>query len=431
MRSKLASAALALAAIASIGLVGCSSATAPSSSASAAVDPVTITFGNWRTEDATLWEEKVIPAFEKSHPGIKVKYQPTGTNDYNATIQSQVESGTGPDLIMCRPFDVNRAWVTKGYFDNLKDLKGIASFSKTALAAWQGDDGAPYCVPIASVLAGFYYNKAIFTELGLQPPASMADFNGVLDKIKTNGKYAPLALGSADGWQLSYNVLDSIGPNYWKGEEGRLGLIAGTAKLTDPGFVAAFQATADLKPYLPKGYQSLKYEDMMQLFTLGKAAILPDGSWDITAATASGLDVGVFAAPSVNAGDARFLQEMPDQGVGLNAKSSQKDAATKFLEWLSGSEFQALYVNAVPGFFSMGSEPVTYSNPLAQSFADLKSGAELTPRLQLDRLSSGTPPLDDNTWAVLQTMFNEDVTATAATGKLQKDLDSWYKPSGR
>jgi raffinose/stachyose/melibiose transport system substrate-binding protein len=281
------------------------------------------------------------------------------------------------------------------------------------------------------VLAGFYYNKAIFTELGLQTPASMADFKGVLDKIKTNGKYAPLALGSADGWQLSYNVLDSIGPNYWKGEEGRLGLIAGTAKLNDPGFVAAFQATAALKPYLPKGSQSLKYEDMMQLFTLGKAAILPDGSWDITAATASGLDVGVFAAPSVNAGDARYLQEMPDQGVGLNAKSTQKEAATKFLEWLSGSEFQALYVNAVPGFFSMGSEPVTYSTTLAQSFADLKSCAELTPRLQLDRLSSGTPPLDDNTWAVLQTMFNEDVTANAATGKLQKDLDSWYKPSGK
>jgi len=33
---------------------------------------------------------------------------------------------------------------------------------------------------------------------------------------------------------------------------------------------------------------------MTQLFTLGKAAILPDGSWDINQATSTGLNVGVF-----------------------------------------------------------------------------------------------------------------------------------------
>lgn len=426
MRSTRTSMALALATATTLGLVGCAgSATTPPVTETV----TTITFGNWRTEDAQLWEEKVIPQFEKSHPGVKVKYQATDTNDYNATIQSQVESGTGPDVVMCRPFDVNRAWIGSGYFDSLKQLKGIDGFTDTALAAWQGDDGEPYCVPIASVLAGFYYNKAIFTELGIEPPTTMAEFTAVLDTIKASGKYTPLALGTADGWQLSYNVLDNLGPNYWKGEEGRLGLINGTAKLTDPGFVAAVQSVVDLKPYLPEGYQSISYEDMMQLFTLGKAAILPDGSWDITAATATGLDVGIFAAPVVNAGDTRYLQEMPDQGVGLNANSKQKEAATVFLEWLASGDFQSVYVNEVPGFFSMGSTPVTYSNPLAQAFADLKQGAELTPRLQLDRLSAGTPPLDDNTWAVLQTVMNEGVTPADASAKLQKDLESWYEPA--
>ena len=50
----------------------------------------------------------------------------------------------------------------------------------------------------------------------------------------------------------------------------------------------------------------------------------------------------------------------------------------------------------------MSNQPVTYDNALAQEFADLKMDAELTPRLALDRLSAGTPPLDDETWRLLQ-----------------------------
>ena len=35
-----------------------------------------------------------------------------------------------------------------------------------------------------------------------------------------------------------------IGPAYWEGEMGRLGLIAGTARYDEGGFLAAFQALA-------------------------------------------------------------------------------------------------------------------------------------------------------------------------------------------
>lgn len=392
-------------------------------------EQVTLVLGTWRTEDTAMWENDVLPVFEESHPNITVEYAPVDTNDYNATIQSQVQGGTGPDLIMCRPFDVNRAWIDDGYFDALDDLAAVKAFDETARAAWMGDDGTTYCIPTASVLAGFYYNKAIFDELGLTVPTTHDELVAVLQAIEDDGTYTPLALGSADGWQLAYNVLYNLGPAYWKGEEGRLGLIDGSKKLTDPDFVAAFQAAADLIPYLPDGYQSISYEDMMQMFTLGQAAILPDGSWDITAATATGLDVGVFAPPAATKGGQRYLQEMPDMGIGLNAASAHKDAAKEFLEWLGTPEFQALYVNKLPGFFSMGSEPIAYDNALAQEFAGLKDGAKLTPRLALDRLSAGTPPLDDETWRVLQLVFNSGLSPQDATAELQAGLDSWYTPA--
>lgn len=434
MRSRLPVAALAAVAVTALGLTACSGGddadTPEGGEGGEGGEQVTLVLGTWRTEDTAMWEGDVIPAFEEAHPEITVEYAPVDTNDYNASIQSQAESGTGPDLIMCRPFDVNRSWIDNGYLEPLSDLAAIDTFDETALAAWMGDDGESYCVPIASVLAGFYYNKAIFAELGLDVPTTHAQLLDVLAAIEADGQYAPIALGSADGWQLAYNVLYNLGPNYWHGEEGRLGLIDGSRKLTDPEFVDAIAATADLVEYLPDGYEALSYEDMMQMFTLGQAAILPDGSWDITAATATGLDVGVFAAPVAADGDARYLQEMPDQGIGLNAASEHKDAARVFLEWLGTSEFQALYVNKLPGFFSMGAEPVTYDNALAQEFAGLKDGAELTPRLALDRLSAGTPPLDDEIWRVIQLVFNTGMTPEDAAAELQAGLESWYEPTG-
>ena len=116
-------------------------------------------------------------------------------------------------------------------------------------------------------------------------------------------------------------------------------------------------------------------------------------------------------------------------GIGINAKSTHKEAAKTFLDWVAGPEFQELYVNAAPGFFAMSSKPVTYKNKLAQDFADLKKGAELTPRLALDRLSAGTPPLDDETWRLLQVMFTKsDVTPQQVATELQAGLASWYGP---
>ena len=115
--------------------------------------------------------------------------------------------------------------------------------------------------------------------------------------------------------------------------------------------------------------------------------------------------------------------------IGINANSANKEAAKTFLDWITTPEFLDLYVNNAPGFFAMTKEPTTYTNPLAQEFADLKVGAELTPRLALDRLSSGTPPLDDEIWRLLQVMYTTDsMTPEQVAAELQAGLESWYAP---
>jgi raffinose/stachyose/melibiose transport system substrate-binding protein len=179
-----------------------------------ALAQTTLTLGSWRTEDLAVWQDQILPAFNAAHPDIKVEFAPINTNEYNAAIQSQIEGGAGPDLITCRPFDVNNEWIQRGYFASLEGAAALGHFTDTAKAAWTWD-GATYCVPVAAVLAGYYYNVDIFNELGLTPPNSMAEFTALLQKIKDSGKYEPLALGSAESWQLAYTNLYSFGQAYW------------------------------------------------------------------------------------------------------------------------------------------------------------------------------------------------------------------------
>ena len=64
-------------------------------------------------------------------------------------------------------------------------------------------------------------------------PKTEAEFFAVLDKIKADGTYIPMAMGTKDQWEAATMGYQNIGPNYWKGEEGRLALIEGKQKLTD------------------------------------------------------------------------------------------------------------------------------------------------------------------------------------------------------
>lgn len=251
---------------------------------------------SWRNDDLTIWQDKIIPAFEARHPDIKVTFAPSTPTTYDPTLNAKLDAGTAGDLIICRPFDLSLALFTAGHLAPLNDLPGMESFSADAKTAWSTDDGkTAFCMPMASVLHGFFYNKAIFDELKLQPPKTMDELFAVLDKIKENGSYTPMALGTLEEWEAATMGHQNIGPNYWKGEEGRRGLIDGSIKLTDPKFVEPFKVLARWRDYLGDGFEARSYSDNQNLFTLGKAAIYPTGSWEIATFRAQAdFELGIF-----------------------------------------------------------------------------------------------------------------------------------------
>src|SRR5664279_2324853 len=236
---------------------------------------------SWRNDDADIWNSKIIPAFNKTYPDIKVEFAPSAPKEYNAALNARLDGGTAGDLITCRPFDASLALFQKHQLDSVNDLKGMENFSDVAKAAWQTDDGkTTFCVPMASVIHGFIYNKDAFAKVGATEPKTMAEFHDVLDKLKKDGTYTPLVLGTADQWEAATMGFQNIGPNYWMGETGRQNLIAGKDKFTDPQYVAVWKELASWAPYMGNGFQAQTYPDSQNLFSLGKGAIYAAGSWD-------------------------------------------------------------------------------------------------------------------------------------------------------
>ena len=398
----------------------------------AAAQDVTLTVESWRNDDLAIWQEKIIPAFEAAHPGIRINFAPSAPPEYNAVLNSKLDAGSAGDLITCRPFDASLELFKKGKLADLSDLPAMANFSDVAKSAWQTDDGAQtFCVPMASVIHGFIYNKAAFEELGLTPPKTEEEFFALLEKIKQDGTYIPMAMGTADQWEAATMGYQNIGPNYWKGEEGRKALLDGSQKLTDEGWVAPFRQLAKWKDYLGDGFEAQTYPDSQNLFTLGRAAIYPAGSWEIGVfgpQIGGAFEMGAFPPPVPAAGDPCYISDHTDIGLGMNAATSHPEEARKFLEWVGSSEFATIYANALPGFFSLNSAAVEMADPLAQEFVSWRETCQPTIRFTYQILSRGTPNLETETWNASANVIKGTETPEAAAQRLQDGLASWFEP---
>ena len=145
----------------------------------------------------------------------------------------------------------------------------MENFSDVAKSAWTTDDGkTTFCVPMASVIHGFIYNKKIFDELKLDPAE---DRRGVPSPSSTRSRPTATTSRSTSAPPTSGKSatmgFQNIGPNYWQGEDGRKALIAGNAKFTDKPYVDTWAELASWAPYMGDGYQAQKYPDSQNLFT--------------------------------------------------------------------------------------------------------------------------------------------------------------------
>lgn len=133
-------------------------------------------------------------------------------------------------------------------------------------------------LPLEFNIEGVWYNRKIFADNGITIPTTWNQLVADAAKLQAKG-IQPFAASGIQGWPLTRLIgnliFSSVGPN------ALVNVKNGTAKLTDPQYVAAAQKVADLgaKGYFGNGVASLDYGPAEDLFLQGHAAMFYMGSW--------------------------------------------------------------------------------------------------------------------------------------------------------
>jgi len=386
--------------------------------------PVTLTLGSWRVDDIDPLN-RILAVFNQQHPDIEVKFDPL-LNYFNS-LDAQLDSGGGPDLYYVGAFSYADGYIENDHLEPLTDLSGLhENFSHEALQAWVDDEQVPYAVPVMASYMGIYYNQDIFAELGLDLPTTWEELLVAAEAIQAAG-HIPFANTSGSQWTARALLFWNIVPNLIGGAEGREAYMSGARCFNDAHVVAAYQALADLVPYLPAGHEELRDSDSEDLFLQGEAAMWMNGSWDLLNLQQANPDFkwSVIAVPPP-AGQTGYVIYAPDFGIGLNTVSKNKAAARVFLEWLTTPEAAELFGNQLLGFFSMNTAAPHLEDAHAQAFQALASDQDTDVSWAINEgLPSGSKLMEIGALGVL----HGEMTPQEAADQLQKGLAAWYEPA--
>ncbi|MBB2940734.1 raffinose/stachyose/melibiose transport system substrate-binding protein [Actinoplanes lutulentus] len=200
-------------------------------------------------------------------------------------------------------------------------------------------DGKQLVLPTELNIEGIWYNKKLLTDNGITTvPSTWEDLVAAFAKLQGAGVQPISQAGKGgDGWGVTRwvgnYILRQQGPDALKK------VADGSAKLTDPQYVAAADAIAALGKagYFGKSPTSIDYATALNTFLTGKAAFIYMGSWalsDFNDETKNkiGVDnVGFLKFPTV-AGGVGTADQMPANvgtAVAISKKAYEGDANTQ------------------------------------------------------------------------------------------------------
>jgi raffinose/stachyose/melibiose transport system substrate-binding protein len=413
--------------VAALGVALVLPACAPSTTSSGG--KVHLTVLSWRPED-TAGYKKIFATYEKSHSKVTVDFKPIKSTEYLTVLPTELSKAQGgPDVVQLKPYGPIQSLITAGHLTPLDGKVDMSGWPSNILQAAKGrQDGKLYGVPYALQTLQVLYNKKIFAEQGLQPPTTWAQFIAACEKLKKAG-ITPLATSGLQPWVLAIDH-QIFGATRYGGDDFEKAALAGSKNFTDPDYTASLDVTAKLKPYYPDKVSAVDYPDAQTLFTSGKAAMYPGGSYEIGpfTTTSPDLQIGFFDAPPAPGAkvDHALTSGYVDGSYGVNAHSPHQAEAMELVKWMSTPAFGQLYANTlkqislVPG--------TTPSDPLlAQAFKNYQEHGA-TYMMVVD-FGYGNPLGRDQEGQALQKMLSGDSAADA--GKLvEKGISAWFKPSG-
>ncbi|MBS2967978.1 extracellular solute-binding protein [Metabacillus sp. KIGAM252] len=328
---------------ASLALTGCSAGTSGNSENGGEKEK--ISFIHWRGEDTKVFNE-LISQFEEKNPNIDVEMNVFPSDQYQTLAQTKLMDGTVGDVFASFPGAQFQSIAKANLYTDLTDSKAVKQYQPQYIKAGQ-KDGKQLAVPYQLVYNMPLYNKELFEKYGLTPPKNWEEFLSVSKKLQDNG-ITPIAFAGADigAGQFMNTMVMNNAPD----DKTITGLEKGDSKLTEEWWVKTLTQIKELqdKGAFQKDALGTKQDTAVALFAQEKAAMLATGSYSIATVKSLNPDIKVqlLAPITVPEGEAKW------EGIhtttfmlGINNRSKHKEAAEKFIEFLSEPEHASDYAN--------------------------------------------------------------------------------------
>ncbi|MGH3654028.1 extracellular solute-binding protein [Glutamicibacter sp.] len=374
---------LALAATTALLATGCASGVGQEGKSADGTTTITW-WHNSNNGDGKAYYEQVAADFEAAHEGVDVEVSAMQHEDMLTKLDAAFQSGDAPDVYMERGGGELAAHVAAGL---TKDLTEAASeeiaFLGESAGGWQLD-GKTYALPFSLGGAGFWYNKALFKEAGIDSaPQTFDELIEATGKLKKAG-IDPISIGAGDKWPAAH---------YWyyaavrECSQQTLADSVANLDFSDQCFTKAGEDVDQLikaEPFNP-GFLSTPAQSgptsASGLLATGKVAMELAGHWEpgvMQGLTEDGAgmgdDTGWFPFPAIEGGQGDPAAQLGG-GDAWAVSEGAPDAAVDFVKHMLSDEVQRGFAELDMGLPTNPAAKDAISDPALASLMDVRDKA--------------------------------------------------------
>lgn len=368
--------ALGITALATLGAVGCSDdSNRGGEQQSPAKGSGTLTFLDYQEAP-----EALLRAFTKE-TGIRVKFEQIPSDQYPSVLQTRVRSKADIDLLGVRGGPEFNRFARTGAFADLTGSRFLTNYLPAAVQAGTSR-GKVYGASRGAYAVGTYYNRELFERAGVKPPTTWDELLEACERLKAKD-IAPIVVGAGEGWTTQYFYHAALAQDVAERPTLMQDLKEGRARWSDARHwrtqVERFQELAE-RDFFLEGSRSLKYDEALEAFTSGKAAMWVMGNFSLQGIEPDFAEfpVGVFPLPFNDAGGPAPASLLTDSIITIPEWSDQQAEARRFYEFISRRDSAALNQRDTGNVSAIKGVPTDY-HTLADEWAPLYERANPYP----------------------------------------------------
>ena len=372
--------------------------------------------------------DKLIANFEKANPDITVKHTSFPYADYRKKVSIAISSGDGPDLVQ----------LYYGWLNDYRDGGLIQPLPKDTfphdeiesnffkMVSSMKVDGDYWGLPTAVRSLALFYNNDLFSEAGLSGPPEtldqMVEYAKKLTKTDSAGNYIQVGFAvDTDGQDHHFwreVLIRHFGgqPYSNDGQKVTYNTDAGAEALK---YLTDFEKThkTGSNGFMNRGQDA---------FAAGKAGMVLDGSFRISKFNKTdGLNFSISELPGHNGTRYNFSSFWAN-ALSTKAKGEKKEAAAKFLKYLTSEEAMQVWLDTVGELPAKPSVALVDANKGHPQYGPFIRGLDYaTATTFISEKPQRQSVIDSYDMVVLQGMSPEDALAKVAK-KEQELLDDFF-----